>query len=299
MRETSVVGTAPSMSLSRDELIELLTIHDLHTAPIDSLGDAVRRQHDPEIAARKFELDNEFVDQLEDWGRSEAWELPDGVVETIHVLAGIDLLPEAYDWVAARATYDELVEFLTLEGGPDAGFDDLVAACQIGLSGDPKLEMARNYWDEMGHGALDKVHAELHHRLVEALEIRALPREEQPVEALQRSALGSLLATNRWLQPELVGALGMIELQAGPRCEKVLAGLSRVGAPPNAFPFYEVHAEVDPIHGKAWVENIVGPLSEDPRWAEGMLRGARWKVLVNHRFLRSMVEHLEAVTPAT
>jgi hypothetical protein len=282
------MGTSPEMSLTRDELIELLTIHDLHTASIDMLGDDARRQHHPEVAARKYELDTAFVAQLEAWDSIERWDVPDDAVDAMHALAGIDLFPDVYEWVAEEASYDELVDFLALEGGPDGGFDDLVAACQIGLSGEPKLELARNYWDEMGHGAIDKVHTELHRRLGRALEIDDLDREQQPVEALERSALGSLLATNRWLQPEMVGALGLTELQAGPRCEKVLAAFARVDAPAGAWPFYEVHAEVDPIHGKAWVENVVGPLADDPRWAAGMVRGARWKALVNRRFFAAM-----------
>jgi hypothetical protein len=282
------------MSLTRDELIELLAIHDLHTAPIDQLGDEVRRQHHPDVAARKYELDSAFVDQLEAWDGSEAWDLPDDPVDAMHALAGIDLVPEIYEWAAEQAPLDELMDFLQLEGGPDGGFDDLVAALQIGLSGEPKLELARNYWDEMGHGALDKVHTELHRRLGRALELADLPREEQPLEALERSAFGSLLATNRWLQPEMVGSLGMTELQAGPRCDKVLAAFARIDAPTGAWPFYEVHAEVDPIHGKAWLENVVAPLSEDPRWAAGMVRGARWKVLVNRRFFEAMAAQFVA-----
>jgi hypothetical protein len=276
------------MSLTTDELIELLEIHDLHVAPIESLGDELRRQHHPDVAARKYELEGAFVAGLEALDHAEPWQLPDSAVDAMYAVAGLDLLPEVYDWLVDGATYDELVEFLTLEGGPDADFDDLVARCQVGLSGEPKLELARNYWDEMGHGALDKVHTELYRRLVAALDITGVPRPSQPREALERSALNTLLATNRWLQPEMVGALGLTELQAGPRCEKVLAAFARLDVRPSAWPFYEVHAEVDPIHGKAWVENVVAPLSQDGRWAAGIVRGARWRALLNRRFFDAM-----------
>jgi hypothetical protein len=277
----------PSSDRHRD-LVALLEIHELHTAPIEQLGDDVRRQNHPEVAARRWDLEAAFLGDLETWDESMEWELPDDPVDAMYAVAGVDLVPDIYEWLAADANTDEFVEFLSLEGGPDAGFDDLVAACQIGLRGEPKVELARNFWDEMGHGALAGVHTELHHRLSEALELRAIPRAEQPVEALERSALGSFLATNRWLQPEMVGSLGITELQAGPRCEQVLVGLQRIDAPAGAYPFYEVHAEVDPIHGKAWVENVVAPLAEDPRWARGIVRGARWRVLTNRRFFAAM-----------
>jgi pyrroloquinoline quinone (PQQ) biosynthesis protein C len=102
------------------------------------------------------------------------------------------------------------------------------------------------------------------------------------VEALERAALGGLLATNRWLQPEMIGALGMIELQAGPRCRLVVQAFDRVGMPQAAYPFYEVHAEVDPRHGKDWLDNVIEPLSrEQPEWRERMVRGAWWRAVTN------------------
>src|SRR5690606_14819282 len=112
---------------------------------------------------------------------------------------------------------------------------------------------------------------ELHHRLVQALGLQVVPRSKQPTEALERSVLGSLLATNRRLQPEMVGALGLIELQAGPRCRKVVKALRRLDAPADAFPFYEEHAVADPRHGKDWVDHVVATLGTDPTWAAGIL----------------------------
>ncbi len=95
--------------------------------------------------------------------------------------------------------------------------NDLVAVCQIGMEGVAKLELARNYWDEMGRGQAADVHAELHAAWPGRRAMRPVPRSEQPVEALERSLLGSLLATNRHLQREMVGALGLTEMQAGSR----------------------------------------------------------------------------------
>jgi hypothetical protein len=274
----------------RDALVTLLLIHDLHVAPIDRLGPRVHAQHHPAVAVLKRRLEARLLDELDAADRAAAWDLPAGAPAALRALAVADLVPDVYRWVADTAAPHELVEFLALEGGPDAGFDDLVAVCQLGLGGVPKVELARNYWDEMGNGLPGDVHTELHHRLVGALGLPAIPRSEQPLEALERSALGSLLATNRALQPEMVGALGLIELQAGPRCRKVLQGLTRVGAPAGAFPFYEVHADVDPRHGKDWVDHVVAPLAADPAWAAGIVRGARWRSLVNARFFAAMAD---------
>lgn len=276
-----------------DALVSLLAVHDLHVAPLDQLDGRARWQHHPAVAALKWRLEAWFLRRLEERDRAAGWELPEEAPAALRALAVLEQVPALYRFLADHADYDQLIGFLALEGGPDGGFDDLVAACQIGLTGEPKLEMARNYWDEMGNGAAAEVHTELHHRLSAALGITAVPRVEQPVEALERAALGSMLATTRALQPEMAGALGLIELQAGPRCRKVLDALRRLDAPADAFPFYEVHATVDPRHGKDWVDHVVAPLAADPGWAAGMVRGARWRWLVNDAFFRRMSEWLD------
>jgi hypothetical protein len=272
----------------QDLLLSLSVVHDLHTAPIDRLDGVERFQHHPAVARLKWRLEEELVAELALRDDATTWELPEPAGAAMRAIGARGLVPEVYDWLATEAGAGEIVEFLSIEGGPDGGFDDLVAACQIGLDGEPKLELARNYWDEMGNGSLARVHTELHRMLSRALGLSCPPRERQPVEALERSVLTGLLVTNRRLQPELLGALGLLELQAGPRCRRVVAALERIRAGEDALDFYVEHATVDPRHGKSWVDNAVVPLADDPRWASGILRGARWRSIVNAGFFRAM-----------
>jgi hypothetical protein len=264
----------------RDRALTLLAIYDLHTAPLTELGDAVRWQGHPAVAEIKGRLEREWIEEL------DAISPPSGeAVAAMRRLATRDRVPTVYNWLASEATWDQLVFFLALEGGPDAGFDDLVAVCQLGLRGQPKLELAKNYWDELGAGDLAGIHTILHDRMVEAIRMPRLGRSEQPSEALERTALCGLLSTNRWLQPEMLGALGLLELQAGPRCRMVLRAFDRLGAPEDAYPFYRVHAEVDPLHGRTWLENAISPVvAEQPDWGRRILRGAAWRSQVNAAF---------------
>jgi hypothetical protein len=272
------LGTARAVD-RRDRFEALLTMYDLITGPLPDMGDAARLVGTPEFSACKLALEADWLAEL------EALPLPRLSAEPVaamRTLAARNRLPQVYRWLAGEAERAELVHFLAVEGGPDAGFDDLVAACQIGLDGPAKMEMAQNYWDEMGNGSPAEVHTTLHQQMAEAVDMPRIPRRRLPLEALERSALGGLLATNRWLQPEMVGALGMIELQAGPRCRLVLQGFDRVGMPRAAYPFYEVHAEVDPRHGKDWLDKVVGPLAaEQPAWGPRIIRGAWWRAVTN------------------
>jgi hypothetical protein len=281
----------------RDRFTTLLTIYGMHTAPLDQIGDAARFQHHPAVAALKLRCEQAWLAEL------AALPLPDDVAATdpvtaMRILAARDRLPAVYKWLAQDASWPEVVTFLALEGGPDAGFDDLVASCQVGLFGSAKMELATNYWDEMGNGDPATVHTTLHDRLVDAIGMPRVPLVEQPVSALARAAFGGLLATNRWLQPEMLGALGLIELQAGPRCRLVLKAFDRCGAPEAAYPFYQVHAEVDPRHGKDWLEKAIAPTVADRQeWGPRIVRGALWRSAVNAAFLDDVAGTLIAQEP--
>jgi hypothetical protein len=78
-----------------------------------------------------------------------------------------------FDWIAERATIDEVRWFLRQELAGEAGFDDLVALTQLKMPDRVKLELARNYWDEMGRGRPEATHGGLLARLGKALGIES------------------------------------------------------------------------------------------------------------------------------
>ena len=119
-----------------------------------------------------------------------------------------------FAWLEHEATLDGMKWFLRQEVAGEAGFDDLVALTQVKLPTRAKLELARNYWDEMGQGHVSGMHGPMLARL--AQELRLDPRDgtELVWEAL---ALGNLmvgLAADRRYAYHSLGALGVIELTA-------------------------------------------------------------------------------------
>jgi len=284
----------------RDALLTLLCLHELWMAPLSLTRGRERHQSHPSVVDVKRRFEAYFLDRVaRDTSAAPPVTTSDESVAAMRRIAAADLVPAVYDWLSREATWEQLVTFLAFEGGPDAGFDDLIALAQVGITGTPKVTLAANYWDEMGRGSPDQVHTELHHGLVRATGMPRIPPSAMPSCALARVALGGVLATNRWLQPELIGALGLLEVQAGPRCRAVLKAFDRLDAPAQARPFYEEHATADPRHGKEWLEHVVAPLAQDPEWARRMVQGARWRHAANHRFfteIRSVVLAHHSVT---
>src|SRR5436305_6582886 len=74
-----------------------------------------------------------------------------------------------FPWIAEQATFAQMRWFLAQEVAGEAGFDDLVALTQLKMPVRAKLELARNYWDEMGRGREAAMHGPLLSTLARAV----------------------------------------------------------------------------------------------------------------------------------
>jgi hypothetical protein len=179
-----------------------------------------------------------------------------------------------FPWLASHATVPQLRWFLTQEVAGEAGFDDLVALTQLKLPTRPKLEMARNYWDEMGRGKPGAMHGPMLDRL--ARELKVDPQPESAVweaKALANLLIG--LAANRHYAYHSIGALGAIELTAPSRATFVDAALTRIGLSTKTKQYYALHAVIDVKHSAAWNQEIIAPLVEsNPALTRPIAEGA-------------------------
>jgi hypothetical protein len=181
-----------------------------------------------------------------------------------------------FPWLRDQATLEQMRWFLRQEMAGETGFDDLVALTQVRLPDRPKLELARNYWDEMGQGHLGGMHGPLLRRLGEELAISG-PEDNSDVvwEALALGNVMVALAMNRHLTYQSIGALGAIELTAPGRAEHVNAGLKRLGVDGASRRYYALHATLDRKHSAAWNAEVLRPLvQQDPECAPAIAEGA-------------------------
>ncbi len=179
-----------------------------------------------------------------------------------------------FPWLADAATRDDMLWFLTQEVAGEAGFDDLLALTQVKMPVTAKLEMARNYWDEMGRGRDTAMHGPLLERLANYLDIDARPERVIPESLALGNAMLALARSRRYCF-QSIGALGVIEMTAPTRAGFVDTGLKRLRVPTKKRLYFTLHAVLDIKHSECWNREVLRSLvAEDPRCAAAIGEGA-------------------------
>jgi len=244
-------------------------------------------------------LEGEFLEILRESIRDEAAQAPsdpDGFVAWFEALkeTGPGQNDPLFPWLAEKATRRDLQWFFEQEAAGEAGFDDLVAMTQVKLPVSAKLELARNYWDEMGRGNEKGMHGPMLDVLARALDVT--PRIETTVgESLALANAMTGLATTRRYAWHSVGALGVIELTAPGRSALVAQGLRRIGLNGRQRHYFDLHAVLDVKHSEAWNREALYPLvREDPRRATAIAEGALMRLICGKRCFERYRAHLWA-----
>jgi hypothetical protein len=188
-----------------------------------------------------------------------------------------------FPWLAESAPLESMRWFLQQEVAGEAGFDDLVALSQVKLPKTAKLELARNYWDEMGQGHPGGMHGPMLERLALALNL-----EQDCDDVVSESlALGNLMiafAMNRRYAYQSIGALGVIELTAPGRAVHVNRGLKRLGFGGDVRRYFALHSTLDVKHSEAWNREVTRSLvAENPSVAAAIAEGALMRLTAGAR----------------
>ena len=203
-----------------------------------------------------------------------------------------------FPWLATRASFAQMRWFLQQEVAGEAGFDDLVALTQVRMPVRAKLELARNYWDEMGRGREPAMHGPLLAQLAHAVDAEADPAHTV-WEALALGNLLVALALDRRYAYHSVGALGAVELTAPGRVAQVDQGLARLGLPKAARRYFTLHATLDLQHSAAWNREVLAPLvAEEPRAARAIAEGALMRLRAGARCFERYRRELWQSKPA-
>lgn len=243
-------------------------------------------------------LENRF---LEDERRAVAARAAQAPREALAFAAWFDALRDdgpgqhdpLFDYLAVHASLEEVRWIITQELATEAGFEDLVALTQLRMPPRAKLELASNYWDEMGRGKARGMHGPMLEALAEALDVGPSAPREVVWESL---ALGNLLvglAYNRRYAFHSLGALGAVELTAPSRAVKLVQAFERLGMDDVAARYFRLHAVVDVRHAQAWLNEVLVPLVETrPEVATCLAEGALMRLEAGARTFTRYREHL-------
>jgi hypothetical protein len=221
---------------------------------------------------------------------------PDGFIAWFEGLkaSGPGQWDQLFAWLETDASLEQMKWFLTQEAAGEAGFDDLVAMTQVKLPARPKLELARNYWDEMGRGNEGGMHGPMLDRTVEGLGLT--PSIEGTCwQSLCLANTMTAFATVRRYVYQSIGALGVVELTAPTRVGAVAEGLKRLGCPPEQRKYFMLHAQLDVEHSRAWNAEALIPLVEaDPACARYIAEGAFMRLVCGEQCFEAYRAHLWA-----
>lgn len=194
--------------------------------------------------------------------------------------------PYYVDYLRDRASREDLRTYVIQESVVDGRFDDLLAMMQVGTTGAAKMEIARNFWDEMGNGDPAQVHTHLFELIYEGFDISAADLEQAlSAQSLLSGNLTVLVCRYRRLYPEAVGFLGMTEWFAPDRFVHVVRAWERLGLPPTGIKYHQLHITVDSLHAAGWFHNVIKPSVSSQFMQRGVARGAMWRLNSSARYL--------------
>ena len=228
---------------------------------------------------KMLRLEGAFLESLREEVADEAAAAPTDVEGFITWFEALEATgPGQHDplfpWLAEQASVEQLRWFFEQEAAGEAGFDDLVAMTQVKLPTRPKLELARNYWDEMGRGNVKGMHGPMLDLLIDHMEIEPAI-ETSAWESLTLANAMTAMATTRRYAWHSVGALGAVELTAPLRASLVSKGLRRIGLSADERRYFDLHAVLDVKHSEGWNREALRPaIEEDFRRAVPIAEGA-------------------------
>jgi hypothetical protein len=194
--------------------------------------------------------------------------------------------PYYRDFIRNHATVDDLRDYVIQESVVDGRFDDLLAMAQVGTTDAAKMEIAKNFWDEMGNGDPAEVHTTLFNRIFEVFEITADDLSAKlTATALLNGNLAVMLCRYRRLYPEAVGFLGMTEWLVPDRFVQVVHAWQRLGLPDVGIVYHRLHITIDSQHAAGWFHNVVLPAAENDFMRRGIARGTLLRLNSSARYL--------------
>ena len=201
--------------------------------------------------------------------------------------------PFYHKHLAEHGTREDIKFLLAQETSLDPRFDDILALIQLGVKDEAKMEIAANYWDEMGNGKLSDVHTVLFSKALNELDVTdKFIDDNYMLEAQLCGNLSAALALSRRHYFKAVGYFGVTEYLAPRRFRNLISAWRRLGLSEDGAHYHDLHISVDAGHANGWFRNVVGPaVEQDPNVGHEIAIGALMRLNTSERYLDALLPH--------
>ncbi|MBC8724653.1 iron-containing redox enzyme family protein [Paraburkholderia sp. 31.1] len=200
------------------------------------------------------------------------------------------------DFIAKEATREDIAFYLAQETNLDPRFDDILALMQVGTEVGQKLEIAKNYFDEMGNGEPARVHSKMFSHALGSIGVDGeFVAENMLLDARISGNLSACLSLYRRHYFKAVGYFGVTEYIAPRRFKHVAEAWRRNRLPEAGIAYHDEHIVIDTHHANGWFNNVVAPLVDaDPAIGREIAIGAVIRMNSSERYLDKLLSVLEA-----
>ncbi len=290
------VGEVASPLTDDDLHLALYCMYELHYRGFEGVDP--EWEWDPWLLAHRAVLESAFLAALLDAVGPPQAVLPSTVEESLHgVLDGGDG-PSLSGFVEARATLDQVREMAVHRSAYQLKEADPHTWAIPRLDGAPKAALVHVQADEYGGGRTASMHSELFRSTMRALDLDdgyGAHLDLLPGVTLATVNLVSLFGLHRRWRGALAGHLAIFEMASVVPMGRYAAALRRLGLPPEAATFYDVHVEADATHEIVASRQLAAALAAaEPDLAGDVLFGARALMLVEDLFTRHLLDSWDA-----
>ncbi|RLP73395.1 iron-containing redox enzyme family protein [Mycetocola manganoxydans] len=249
-----------------DVQLALFILYGLHYGSVVDTDDAW--EWHPSLIAPRRRLESAFEAELRD--NVPMPELPEStssaVASALFTLTGADSGPSLSRYVAAKATREQLAEFLVHRSIYTLKEADPHSWAIPRLSGRAKAAMVEIQSDEYGGGRPERMHAAIFAGTMRGLGLDdRYGRYVDHVPAVTLASLNmmSMFGLNRRLRGAIAGHLAAFEMTSSIPNGLYARGFRRNGFGEDVTWYFDEHVEADAVHEQIAGRDLAGSLAED------------------------------------
>lgn len=261
---------------------------------------AVANQHDPLLYRVRTVLETA-------WLAAEQPAIhcpPEATVPTIQRLCeGHRAASHAlFDFLANDADLVAMHRFFASDSALNIRFFDLLALSMVGSDEFARPELVQNLYDESGRGNAKEAHVRTFRDLLDDRGLAQARTDHIDALSWQGCAghnLFMMTALSRAHYWKLLGVMAVTELIDPASYEKVVKGCRRLGLVQHAYRYYSEHVEIDVVHGRGWLDNVIVPLvAGTPAASAEIVLGAQLRLGSCEQYYDHLLSSLEQAQQA-